>query len=75
MAVESFEVFTGYAGFMPVYHTIYYNVPEVKNKKVIPYCPRTTSPNLKAQNYVFKKPHLNRKRSEAYEGAGKNFRD
>jgi len=71
MAIKSFRVFTGYFGFLPVYHNIYYDVPE----KTVPRNREIQAAKLKKGNYQFTKPHLNKKRSENYEGTGKNYKD
>lgn len=72
MALQSFEVFTGYIGFIPVYHTIYFEVPDeihpIHSKKF-----SMKEPNIKVKDLFKTKAHLHKKRSLNYEGTGKNY--
>lgn len=73
MAVKSITVFTGYYGFYPCYHTLYYEVPDKIHPK---HSKRIPKQNIMTKNSKkFTKVHKNNKRSTNYEGYGKNFID
>ncbi len=72
MAVESFKVFTGYYGFYPLYHEIFYEVEDKIHPK---HKTSITQVKLSRCKYQQKKPKIKVKRSENYEGNGRNYKD
>ena len=74
MAVKSITCFIGYIGMSAYYHTLYYEVPDKIH-------PKHHKRNVPQQNLIltnrrkFGKIHRNKKRSNNYEGTGKNYKD
>ena len=72
MAVKSLTFLVGYVGMTPQYHTIYYETPD----KIHPIHKNTFKVQqgiVLSNRMKFGKKHKNRKKSNHYEGTGKNY--